>query len=195
VCDSADNIYVSDGNGSRLRRIDQAQNVTTITNASLGSPMCVDNNGNIIFVGGGGGGSSYVSKLTVKTNFLLYAGTTGFSSGSYTNGPGNLARFNSPSGACLSQGMIFVSDSGNQRIRQISFNPQTNIVTGANLGIATYAGITITGVVGRTYRIESSANMSTWNVEATILLTSSPYLWIDQQGLGQKKFYRAVLLP
>jgi len=29
----------------------------------------------------------------------------------------------------------------------------------------------------------------------TVLLTSSPYLWIDQNPAGGNKFYRALLLP
>jgi hypothetical protein len=121
--------------------------------------------------------------------------TTSFSSGTYTNGAGNLARFNNPSGACLSQGSIFVADSGNQRIRQISFNPQSQIVSGANLGIGTYAGVTITGVVRRTYQIQSSPDLNTWTSRATLLLTSSPYLWIDQNPISGNNFYRALLLP
>jgi hypothetical protein len=190
VADAADNIYVEDGGGSRLRRIDQSQNVTTVTNVSLGNPMCVDNNGNIVFVNG-----NSITKLTVKTNVLIYAGTTSFSSGTYTNGAGNLARFNNPSGACLSQGSVFVADTGNQRIRQISFNPQPQVVSGANLGIGTFAGVTITGAVGRTYQIQTSPDMNTWTTRATLLLTSSPYLWIDQNPVSGNKFYRAVLLP
>ncbi len=91
--------------------------------------------------------------------------------------------------------MIFVADQNNQRIRQITFNPAPQQVAGANLGLATYAGLTITGFVGRTYRIESSLDMSTWNAETTLLLTQSPYLWFDLNSLGQKKFYRALLLP
>ena len=192
VCDRADNIYVLDSGG--LRKIDQSQNVTTITNTFGGTPMDVDNNGDILGVGGNSG-TSYIFKLTVKTNILFYAGTPIFSAGTYTNGAGNLARFNSPSSACFSGGSIFVADTGNNRIRQISFNPSSQIVSGANLGIGTYAGVTITGVIGRTYQIQSSADLSNWNSTATIILTSSPYLWIDQNAVGQKNFYRAFLLP
>ena len=91
--------------------------------------------------------------------------------------------------------MIFVADSGNQRIRQITFNPSPQPVSGANLILNTYPGLTITGVVGRTYQIQSSTDMSTWNPASTILLTSSPYLWIDLNAVNGKKFYRAYLLP
>jgi hypothetical protein len=37
--------------------------------------------------------------------------------------------------------------------------------------------------------------MTTWNTVTTVLLTSSPYLWIDQNPVAGNKFYRAVMLP
>jgi hypothetical protein len=91
--------------------------------------------------------------------------------------------------------MLFLADSFNHRIRSITFNPVPQPVADANLNLSTYPGLHITGVIGRTYRVESSADMSTWHPETTILLTSSPYLWIDPNALGQKRYYRALLLP
>jgi hypothetical protein len=91
--------------------------------------------------------------------------------------------------------MLFVADADDHRIRTLTFNPASQPVSGTNLELKIYPGLRITGVVGRTYRIESSLNMTNWTTETTILLTSSPYLWIDPISLGQKKFYRAFLLP
>jgi hypothetical protein len=145
--------------------------------------MFSDNLGNIYFACG-----TCIRKMNAQTNVVTMAGS--FSQNAYTNGAGNLARFSSANGACLSQGSIFVADSGNQRIRQISFNPQPQVVSGANLGIATFAG-----AVGRTYQIQSSPDLSTWTTEAIVLLTSSPYLWIDQNPIAGNKFYQAVMLP
>jgi hypothetical protein len=118
-----------------------------------------------------------------------------FSQNGYANGASNLARFNGASGVCVSGGTFYVADSSNQRIRNITFNPTSQIVSGANLGIGTFAGVTITGTVGRTYQIQSSPDLNTWNSVATALLTSSPYLWIDQNPVSGNKFYRAVMLP
>jgi hypothetical protein len=205
ACDQANNIYVWDAGNYRIRRIDQSQNITTIagngnypqadgfgTNANFYygiSQMFADNAGNIYFACG-----TCIRKMNAQTNVVTMAGS--FMQSAYTNDVwGNLARFNGASGACLSQGMIFVADSGNQRIRNITFNPISQIVTGANLGIGTYAGVTITGIVGRTYQIQSSPDMNTWTTRATILLTSSPYLWFDQNPVSGNKFYRVLLLP
>jgi streptogramin lyase len=198
VCDPSDNIYVLDQNGGRLRKIDQGQNVTTVATNIAGAPLAVpryvDNSGNIVCVSGNGVVASYVSKITSAKNVLLFAGNTTGTTG-YTNGAGNTALFNRVTSASLSQGSIFVADKLNHRIRQISFNPQPQIVTGANLGIATYPGVTITGAVGRTYQIQSSANVTNWTPIATILLPTSPYLWIDQNPVSGNKFYRALLIP
>jgi len=202
--DSANNIYVWDSGNDLIRRIDQSQNVTTLagkyrnnssadgvgTNAAFSSiyQMCFDNSGNLYLACG-----NCIRKIDAQTNVVTMAGS--FTQTGYTNGAGNLARFASADGVCISGGTIFVADSGNQRIRDIAFNPQPQVVSGANLGIGTFAGVTITGIVGRTYQIQSSPNMSSWTTRATQLLTSSPYLWIDQNPVSGNKFYRAVLLP
>ena len=212
ACDEANNIYVWDSGNYLIRRIDQNQNVTTITGAGVNfassgidgvgtnatfnviSSMFSGNAGNVYFVCG-----TCIRKMDAQTNVVTMAGS--FTQSGYTNGAGNLARFNGSygaygaPGACMAQGMIFVGDSGNERIRNITFNPQPQVVSGANLGVGTYAGITITGIVGRTYEIQSSPNLSTWTTVATVLLPSSPYLWIDQNPIAGNRFYQAVLLP
>jgi hypothetical protein len=208
ACDEANNIYVWDSGNYLIRRIDQNQNVTTITGAGINfstpgvdgigtnatfninsiNQMCVDDSGNVYFACG-----ICVRKMNAQTNVVTMAGS--FTQTGYTNGAGNLARFNGADGICITGGTIYVADSGNERIRDITFNPQPQVVTGANLGIGTFAGVTITGIVGRTYQIQSSPNMNTWTIQATVLLTSSPYLWIDQNPTAGNKFYRALLMP
>jgi len=213
ACDQADNIYVWDAGNATIRRIDQNQNVTTIagngnyyyssadgvgTNAafyggiSYGgiSSMFSDNQGNIYFVCG-----SCIRKMNAQTNVVTLAGNFSQYQSGYANGPGYLARFSNASGGCFSQGMIFVADAGNNRIRNIAFDPQSQVVSPASLQLNTYPGLQITGTVGRTYQIQASPNMNTWNPVATLLLTSSPYLWIDQNPVSGNKFYRAVMLP
>ena len=204
AADSADNIYVWDTYNRLIRRINQNRDVETIAGNSGGSSqsdgvgtsasfysisaMSVDASGNVILACG-----SSIRKMTATTNVLTVAGS--FSQSGYTNGPGNLARFSGASGVCVSQGMIFVADASGQRIRQIAFNPTQQLVSPPNLQLSTFAGLQIIGAVGRTYQIQSSPDMLTWSTAATLLLTSSPYLWIDQHPVGGNKFYRAFLLP
>jgi len=204
ACDQADNIYVWDSGNGRIRRIDQLQNVTTLagngynyslvdgvgTNATFNviNSMFFDHAGYLYMVCG-----SCVRKMDAQTNVTTLAGS--FYSSGYMDGPGNIALFSSATGGCFSPGMVFVADSGNNRIRNITFNEQTQSVAPANLQLNTYPGVQITGSIGRTYQIQSSPDMNTWNTVATVLLNSSPYLWIDQNPVAGNKFYRAVMLP
>ena len=202
TADAADNLYVNDS--GLIRRVSQNRDVVTIAGGGSGdgvgrsagigslSAICMDQSGNIIFAGSTANGTS-IRKMTATTNVITLAGS--FSQYGYTNGPGYLARFFQAYGVCVSQGAIFVTDSGNQRIRNITFNPVPQPVSGGSLSLSTYAGLKLTGVIGRSYQIQSSTNMTNWQDETTIFLTASPYLWIDQNGLGKKKFYRAFLLP
>jgi hypothetical protein len=204
AADAADNIYVNDA--GLIRRVNQNRDVVTIAgggsgdgfgrSAAIGSvtAMCVDQSGNLIFTRGDYSGSD-IRKMTATTNVLTIAGTATYPYNGYTNGPGNLARFSGASGVCVSQGMIFVTDSNNQRIRNIVFNSAPQQVLPADLSLILYPGLRISGTVGRTYRIESSPDMNSWNPETTIMLTRTPYLWFDEGAVGQKKFYRALLLP
>jgi hypothetical protein len=217
AADAADNIYVADNISGQdspyecaIRRIDQNQNVSTPVPASSVlnvdgqnpsfsyiSGMCLDPFGNLILACG-----SCVRKMAVSTNAVTMAGSlsqTGYSNGFGSNALFNTASgvvlFNSASAVCFSQGMVFVADSGNQRIRSITNNPLPQVVSGANLALATYPGLTISGVVGRTYQVQSSPDMNSWTTVSTLVLTSSPYLWIDQSPVAVNKFYRAFLLP
>jgi hypothetical protein len=207
--DSADNIYIWDSGNNLIRRINQHKDVVTIaghqgnsssdgvgTNASFYgiSAMCADGAGNIYLASYSVTGGSSIRKMTAATNVTTLAGS--FTQHGYTNGVGSLARFDfGDEGICISQGTIFVADFSNERIRQITFNPQPQVVSGANLSIETFAGLTITGVVGRSYQIQASPDLNSWSTRATILLNSSPYIWIDQNPVSGNKFYRALLLP
>jgi len=91
--------------------------------------------------------------------------------------------------------MIFVADSNNNRIRNISSQSSDQQVPSSQLALNLYPGLRITGNVGRTYRIESSFDAATWQPETTLVLPNSPYLWFDQSAIGEKKFYRAFMLP
>jgi hypothetical protein len=204
IADAADNIYVSDAQGSLIRKINQNRDVVTVagqvsggllsdgvgTNARFSyiSGMWVDDFGNVILAC-----DSSVRRMSPTSNVTTLAGS--FSQRAYTNGPGNLARFNGASGVCISQGTIFVADSNNQRIRSISLNSTAQPVLPASLQLHIFPGLQITGTLGRTYQIQSSTDMNNWNTVATLLLTTSPYEWIDPNPMGGSKFYRALLLP
>jgi sugar lactone lactonase YvrE len=210
AADSADNIYVWDSGNHLIRRINQNRDVVTIAgNKTIASnsdgvgfsatfngvtSMCADNAGNIYLASFAYPGWA-IRKMTATTNVTTLAGS--FTQNGYVNGVGSLSRFNGgdDEGICFSEGVIFVADSSNQRIRQISFNPSAQVVSDANLGIGTFAGVTINGTIGRTYQVQSSPDMTNWTARTILLLTSSSYLWIDQNPVSGNTFYRALLLP
>lgn len=204
AADAADNIYVWDRYNNVIRKIDQTQNVTTVagrhnkyssldgfgTNAFFAEVMgmAFDDLGNLVLACG-----SCIRRVSPAGVVTTIAGS--FSETGFADGTGNLARFDGASGVCVSQGTIFVADSGNQRIRSIRMNTSPQPVSPANLELDLYPGLRITGTVGRTYQIESSPDMSTWTTVMTLVLPANPYLWIDQRPATGNSFYRALLLP
>lgn len=204
ACDAADNIYVWDSGGHVVRKIDQLKNVTTIA-GQLGVAADSDGPGNFasfLYVGGMGVDAfgnlilacgSSIRRLSPSRNVTTIAGS--FFQTGYSNTVGSSARFSGASDIAISQGVIYVADSANQRIRSIAFGALGQIVPPSSLQLYNYPGLQITGITGRTYQIQTSPDMQTWTSAATLMLNSSPYLWIDQSAVGQKKFYRAMLLP
>ena len=200
--DSADNLYVWDSANHLIRRINQNRDVETISGAQsadedgLGrdadfntvSALCTDGLGNIYLAC-----ETSIRRISIQTNVTTVAGN--FSTSGYTNGAGNIARFNQARGICFSGGNLYVTDTANQRIRSISFNPAPQQVSPANLRLSILAGLDISGTVGRIYRVESSANTVTWTQRTTLLLPRSPYRWIDEKPVSGHQFYRAFLLP
>lgn len=68
-----------------------------------------------------------------------------------------------------------------------------------SLTASTFAGVTIHGAIGTSYRIESRSALdaaATWQKLSDLVLPTSPYLFIDQTSPGTtNRFYRAVLNP
>jgi choice-of-anchor C domain-containing protein len=75
---------------------------------------------------------------------------------------------------------------------------ETTAPEGPILGVNLFAGLTIAGPVGATYRIEAASQLNTneWSALTNIQIATSPFLWIDlQSSNAQKKFYRAIQVP
>jgi hypothetical protein len=65
------------------------------------------------------------------------------------------------------------------------------------IGFGTQPQLTISGLEGRSYRIEATQNIgsSLWQDMGTYILYTSPTIWADGTPLPKTRFYRAVLLP
>jgi hypothetical protein len=57
--------------------------------------------------------------------------------------------------------------------------------------------LSLSGLVGRSYRIEQNSGLDSanWQPLVTLTLTNSPSALTDSQATNLSRFYRAVLLP
>ncbi len=92
---------------------------------------------------------------------------------------------------------VTVKDAGNTTL--IS-QAATLVVNTASVSIATYAGLTIDGVIGQTYGIQATTDLGgtgSWTGVANVTLTQPAQIWYDSQSTAQqpKRFYRVVAGP
>jgi sugar lactone lactonase YvrE len=121
--DSAGNIFVGDRSRGTIRKISPLGVVSTLRDPT-GVPILVGNYGGIAIDGTGnvyltGPDSHLIRKISLGGVLSTLAGAD-YQPGS-ADGPGTLARFNSPLGIAVDQvGNVFVADSVNRTIRMIS---------------------------------------------------------------------------
>jgi hypothetical protein len=91
---------------------------------------------------------------------------------------------------------VLIKDSANNTVAS---QAATLTVNPARASIATYAGITIEGVPGRTYGVQMSTDLglNTWTNVANVTLTQPIQIWYDSQSTAQQPqgFYRVVVRP
>jgi hypothetical protein len=163
-----------------------------LTTARLNIPngICTDANGNIFFTDWA---NSAVRRIDPLGDVLTLVGTAGvgFRDGGRTN-----AQMNYPAGIALHpDGSLIVADTGNYCMRRVVW--QTNAApTEAVVLIEVNPSITIFGVSGKTYLIESSESLVApdWTVVGEVTLVAPVETWFDTQPVTRaKRFYRAVL--
>ena len=142
--DSAGNVYVADSNNNRIRRITSTGVVTTFagsgtpafldgtgTNASFQFPtaIAVDSFGNVFVADQSNHRIRRITPAGVVTT-LAGGGT-----GTFVNGTGTNAAFNSPTGIAVdSFGNVYVGDQSNHRIRRITPEGVVTTLAGATQG-------------------------------------------------------------
>ncbi|MBI1842629.1 MAG: hypothetical protein HYR88_17460 [Verrucomicrobia bacterium] len=107
-------------------------------------------------------------------------------------------------GAKLSLGSLTSGQAGLYSVRitnsfgSVTSAPVSLRVSDACVGMRLYAGLSITGVVGRTYTLESSTNAVTpiWVPVASRTFTQATWLAIDTNTpFDAQKFFRVRILP
>jgi streptogramin lyase len=140
--DSTGTLYIADTNNNLIRKIDTSGVVTTLAGSGSSTPfsdgtgagatfnsprgIVVDSGGNVYV---GDTGNNRIRRITPSGVVTTLAGS---GTGSFADGTGTNARFNSLLGGLVfdSSGNLYVADSGNNRIRRIT---SSGVVT-------TYAG-------------------------------------------------------
>ena len=206
--DPAGNVFVADsGQYSTIRKITPDGVVTTFvgspysgnaqsrdrmgTNASFLSyigGLIADPFGNILAAD-----SSLIRRVSPAGFVTTLAGS--YNTPDYRDGEGRYALFANPVGLSLDMtNRLYIADTSNQRIRRLSFGQ----VPTNGLQISLYAGLAITGPIGKACRIDFTTSLSNcvWTPLATVTLSSSPHVWFDPDAVaGRRRFYRAVVLP
>jgi len=190
--DSVGNLFVSDSWGNTIRKVSPVGANWVVTTIA-GSPgkqgftngtgsaarfnrpigVVVDSGGNIYVADSGNNAIRKVSP--VGTNWVvttlagnLVTNQNGFAVGGSSDGIGSTAQFNQPSGVAVdSLGNVYVADSGNHTIRQVT-----------PAGVVTTIG-NVAGVIGGADGVGSSARFSS---PAAITMDSAGNLYVVDAG-------------
>ena len=140
--DFTGNLYVADFGNHCVRKISPDGRISTVAGLSNDTQMAgprnlaIDTSGNVYisdFI------ASRVYRLTPQGAFIAYAGSpTAIAMGD--NGPATLARLKNPAGLAIDlSGNLYISDSGNHRIRKVS----GGIISSVGGTVATPIGLAI----------------------------------------------------
>ncbi len=156
ICyDGMSDVFISDANNSRVRKIDLTSGIITTvagtstvgysgdggpaTDAMLSSPQSIkiDSSGNIYIADGE---NNRLRKISGATGIITTVCGTGLSGDSGDGGPATSAKMHGPVGLCLDKlGNVYFADYYNNRVRKIDFS--TGLITAfAGTGATGYTG-------------------------------------------------------
>jgi len=158
--DSAGNAYVADSGNNSIRKVDSSGNVTTLAGQSGNTGGFADgsgtaalfNNPSGLVVDAGTGyvyvadtGNNSIRRIDASGNVTTIAGST---TAGAADGSGSGASFNAPTALALDgQGHLYVADTGNNTVRQLTLAGDA-VVTVAGLAGVAGSRDTTTGFAG-----------------------------------------------
>ena len=208
--DSAGNLYVTDVLNYTIRKVTPLGTnwvVTTLVGRAgyLGSAdgtnssarfnwpfwVAVDSTGNLYVADCY---NNTIRKVTpIGTNWVVttLAGVTGYAAG--IDGTGSAARFLSPNGVAVdSAGNVYVTDDGNSTIRKgfPASSVPAPMLQPPSLSAGQF-GFGITGLAGLAVNIESSGDLSQWQVVGTCIIEGGTNYFVSPNPSPGAQFYRA----
>jgi TonB family protein len=152
--DSAGNLYITEGYSSRVRKVTPAGTITFVagtgtpgfggdggpaTSAQLQNPfdIAVDTDDNLFIADAG---NSRIRKISANGVISTVAGTDtpGFSG---DDGPAVRAQLKNPRGIALdAKGNLYISDTGNSRIRKVTPTGMISTIAGSGKGLPANPG-------------------------------------------------------
>ncbi len=190
--DTNGNVYVADTSNETIRKITPAGAVTTLaglvnsfgiadgtgSGARFNFPtaLAVDTSGNIFVADDQ---NSAIRKVTPSGVVTTLAGFTG--SGGATDGTGNTARFNIPTGVAIdAAGNIYVADNGNNAIRKVT---QTGVVT------------TLAGLSGNPGTVDGIGSLVRFHFPSGVAVDASGSLFITDSQNSTIRATRPLTTP
>ncbi|WP_293870972.1 putative Ig domain-containing protein, partial [Flavobacterium sp.] len=169
--DASENVYVTESNSNAIRKITAAGIVSTfagnvaasgyldgqVSAALFSGPkgLSVDTSGNLYVADAS---NNRIRKISNTGSVTTIAGD---GTASYLDGQGTTAQFNNPIGVAITNsGIVYVSDSSNNRIRAISNTGNVTTVAGnSSPGLINGLGITAQFNAPRALSVDASANI------------------------------------
>jgi sugar lactone lactonase YvrE len=149
VFDAAGNLYVTDADNFKIKKITPAGVVTTFAGSTQGSTDGTGTGAQFNYAAGiaiDGSGNLYLAdennqKIRKITSAGVVTTLAGSGTGGSANGTGASAEFNYPTGVAVdASGNVYVADKDNHRIRKISPNGEVTTLAGSSEGDAEGTG-------------------------------------------------------
>lgn len=129
AADSSGNLYIADRHNNRIRMVNSAGVISTLTGSSLPGGVAVDPSGNVFIADSGNNRIRMVTPAGV-ISIVAGNGTAGFSG---DGGPATAAQLVLPVDVSVDAGgNVFVADQGNYRIRAVNSAGIINTVAGVS---------------------------------------------------------------
>ncbi|WP_462250257.1 NHL repeat-containing protein [Ferruginibacter sp.] len=134
VSDLQGNLFVSDADNHKIRKINSANVVSTFASGGFNEPsgITIDASGNLYVA------DTYNNRIKKITPAGIVSIVAGTGTGGYKDGTSDVAQFNWPTGIAVDKdGNLFIGDALNHRIRKIT--PAGVVSTYAGTGVQGFA--------------------------------------------------------